>query len=102
LFTPHSTEGILEGLKATSYEDISTLAQYSYEMKALMKNLRTQTILEKDLTGEYDDRHLTLLSVLYSHNRARDWNIWSGDPTMISNIPDDDLTVHHIFPDAGY
>ena len=87
-------------LESDLYEDISTLAQYSYEMKALMKNLRTQTILEKDLTGEYDDRHLTLLSVLYSHNRARDWNIWSGDPTMISNIPDDDLTVHHIFPDA--
>jgi len=81
-------------------EDISTLTRSSYEMKALMSNLRTQTISEDDLTEEYDERHLTLLSVLYAYNKARDWDIKSGDPKLLSNIPDDELTVHHIFPEA--
>jgi len=87
-------------LESDLTEDISTLTRSSYEMKALMSNLRTQTISEDDLTGEYDERHLTLLSVLYAYNKARDWNIKSGDPKLLSNIPDDELTVHHIFPEA--
>ena len=87
-------------LESDLFEDNSTLIQSSYEMKALMSNLKTQTISEDDLTGEYDERHLTLLSVLYAYNKARDWNIKSGDPKLVSNIPDDELTVHHIFPEA--
>ena len=87
-------------LESDLSEDISTLTQSSYEMKALMRNLRTQTISEEDLTGEYDERHLTLLSILYAYNRARVWDTGSRDPALVSNIPNDDLTVHHIIPDA--
>ena len=87
-------------LESDLTEDISTLTRSSYEMKTLMSNLRTQTISEDDLTGEYDERHLTLISVLYAYNKARDWNIKSGDPKLVSNILDDELTVHHIFPEA--
>ncbi len=31
----------------------------------------------EDLSGEYDDRHLTLLSVLYAINGARDWVVFA-------------------------
>jgi hypothetical protein len=60
-------------LESDLYEDMSTLAEHSYDMSPLLKNLRTKSILEEDLSGEYDDRRLTRLSILYAYNRAKDW-----------------------------
>jgi hypothetical protein len=60
-------------LESDLYEDISTLVEHSYDMSPLLKNLRTKSILEEDLSGEYDDRRLTRLSILYAYNRAKDW-----------------------------
>jgi hypothetical protein len=49
-------------------------------MSPLLKNLRTKSISEEDLSGEYDDRHLTPLSILYAFNRAKDWDGKSVNP----------------------
>ena len=81
-------------LERDLYQDISTLNEHSYEINHLPENLRTQNLSEGDLSG--DREHLTLLSVLYTYNQARDWDI-KADPTKISDIPDKELTVHHIF-----
>ena len=87
-------------LESDLYEDISTLDEHSYEINTLLKNLRRQSLSVEDLSGEYDDRHLTLLSVLYARNGARDWETKSGDPARIATIGDKELTVHHIFPES--
>ena len=81
-------------LERDLYQDISTLNEHSYEINHLLENLSTQNLSEGDLSG--DREHLTLLSVLYTYNQARDWDI-KADPTKISDIPDKELTVHHIF-----
>jgi hypothetical protein len=85
-------------LESDLYEDISTLSKNSYEVGALLKNLRTKGIDMEDLTGEYGKRHLTLLSVLYAHNKAKDWDVESTDPKKVVDIPEKELSEHHIFP----
>jgi hypothetical protein len=87
-------------LESDLYEDISTLTQHSYDIGSLLKNLRTKELSEEDLSGEYDDRHLTLLSILYTHNMAKDWDTKSIDPAKVADIPDDQISIHHIFPEA--
>jgi hypothetical protein len=87
-------------LESDLYEDMSTLSEHSYDMSPLLKNLRTKSISEEDLSGEYDDRHLTLLSILYAYNRAKDWDDKSVNPARVADIPDDEISVHHIFPEA--
>jgi hypothetical protein len=87
-------------LESDLYEDMSTLSEHSYDMSPLLKNLRTKSISEEDLSGEYDDRHLTLLSILYAYNRAKDWDDKSVNPARVAEIPDDEISVHHIFPEA--
>jgi hypothetical protein len=87
-------------LESVLYEDISTLAEHSYEMGPLLKNLRTKSVSEEDLSGEYDDRHLTLLSILYAYNRAKDWDDKSVNPARVADLPDDEISVHHIFPEV--
>ncbi len=87
-------------LESDLYEDISALDEHSYEIDMLIKNLRRQSLSAEDLSGEYDDRHLTLLSILYAINGARDWETKSEDPPKIATIGDKKLTAHHIFPES--
>ncbi|MFZ8858303.1 MAG: GmrSD restriction endonuclease domain-containing protein [Candidatus Caldarchaeales archaeon] len=85
-------------LESDLSEDISTLSESSYDISALLKNLRIRSITEEDLTSEYENRHLTLLSVLYAQNKAKDWDVESTNPKKIVDIPDNEISVHHIFP----
>lgn len=68
-------------------------------INGLMENLRMREYPFSALDEDYENRHLTMLLLLYQKLRTKDWNL-DERPRIpeIREINPDDLHVHHIFP----
>ncbi|MEM0443735.1 MAG: DUF262 domain-containing protein [Candidatus Caldarchaeum sp.] len=78
-------------------EDIE-MAKKTLNPAELITNLRIKDLSEDELSGEYDENHINLLSVIYAVNGARDWDIQRTQGDMLKDLNDEEISIHHIFP----
>ncbi len=65
----------------------------------LIGNLRMKELPLSSLEEDYENRHLTLLLLLYQKIGTRDWNLREiPNIRRIFEINPSDLQIHHIFP----
>ncbi|RLI73339.1 hypothetical protein DRP04_15910 [Archaeoglobales archaeon] len=68
-------------------------------IKGLIEDLRIRELPLSVLDEDYENRHLTLLLLLYHKIGTRDWNLREiPNIRKISEIVPSELHVHHIFP----
>jgi len=84
-------------LESELYEDTKTIEEGS-GINGLMKNLEGE-YSSSALDENYENRHITMLLLLYQKLRTKDWNL-DERPRIpeIMEINPDDLHIHHIFP----
>ncbi len=85
-------------LESELLEDIKAIKEDS-GINGLMENLRMKEYPFSALDEDYENRHLTMLLLLYQKLRTKDWNL-DEVPRIpkIGEINPDDLHIHHIFP----
>jgi hypothetical protein len=68
-------------------------------LEGLYENLsKGEEIKLSDLKKDYENRHLTILLLLYNRTGALDWNTDERPrPKKISELDYNQLTIHHIF-----
>lgn len=68
-------------------------------LEGVIANLGMRELPFSALDEDYENRHLTLLLLLYKRIETTDWDL-KGRPNIrkISEIDPDDISVHHIFP----
>ncbi|MEM4306633.1 MAG: DUF1524 domain-containing protein [Candidatus Caldarchaeum sp.] len=74
------------------------MAKKTLNPAELITNLRIKDLSEDELSGEYDENHINLLSVIYAVNGARDWDIQRTQGDMLKDLNDEEISIHHIFP----
>jgi len=78
-------------------EDIKSIKEKGIE--GLFSNLSLKEIPLSYFDGEFENRHLTLLLILFKMNKTRDWNLKSKPNIKeITELDTKDLSIHHIFP----
>ena len=84
-------------LESELYEDTKTIEEGS-GINGLMKNLEGE-YSSSALDENYENRHITMLLLLYQKLRTKDWNL-DERPRIpeIMEINPEDLHIHHIFP----
>jgi len=84
-------------LESELYEDTKTIEEGS-GINGLMKNLEKE-YSSSALNENYENRHITMLLLLYQKLRTKDWDL-DKSPRIpeIKEINPDDLHIHHIFP----
>jgi len=84
-------------------EDIEDLKEKK-SMDALIENLPIKDLSSEMLEGEYEEKHLALLKMLYRINEAPDWDlriIREGRiPRKVLELSYDESERHHIFPET--
>jgi len=86
-------------LETDLYMDIETINK-GEGVKGLIKGLNLREIPASTLESEYENRHLTLLLLLYQRIGAQDWN-FEEKPRLrkISELSTKEMHIHHIFPE---
>jgi hypothetical protein len=84
-------------LETELLSDVQQISQKGLE--GLYENLsKGEEIKLSDLKKDYENRHLTMLLLLYNRTGALDWNTDEKPrPKKISELDYNQLTIHHIF-----
>lgn len=93
-----SFEGRYTGqLETQLQEDLQAINNRAID--GLLNNLYTKNLPRDVLEDDYDNKHIGLLSILYTLNGARDWYITGSlQPKQIKELLSKDIHIHHIFP----
>mgnify|MGYP001122433233 CR=1 FL=1 len=94
-----SLEGRYTGrLDSDLSEDLDAIGKGG-GLSTMLNNLKNREVSMNSLEGEYDNAQLTMLSMLYHRNNAKDWDCSTvPTPPFIKDLDWDDIEVHHVFP----
>ncbi len=84
-------------LETDLFSDIQGINEEGLD--GLIKKLRMKELPLSTFEEDYENRHLTLLLLLYQRIGARDWDL-KDVPNIkkLSEVDPNDLQIHHIFP----